>query len=149
MKLKDLCVLDVATCTPNHTISVAAQLMREHHTGDLVVIDDGDEEQEPVGMITDRDIVIEVVALGRDPAKTLVGDVMSSRTVVASESEDVEDALERMAAHGVRRIPILNDSRCVAGIFAFDDLLRVHAQQATRLLDVITKEQTKEQRLRR
>lgn len=149
MKLKDLCVLDVATCLRDHTITAAAQLMRERHTGDLVVIDDGDQEREPIGILTDRDIVIEVVARGRDPDKTTVGEVMSDRIVIASESEEPAQALERMAAHGVRRVPVVDDAGCVAGIIALDDILRVHAQEAARLLDVVTKEQTKEQRSRR
>ncbi|MET0657509.1 MAG: CBS domain-containing protein, partial [Steroidobacteraceae bacterium] len=62
---------------------------------------------------------------------------------------DVEQALERMATHGVRRVPVLNDERCVAGIVALDDLLRVHAEQGVRLLDVVNKERNREQRVRR
>jgi hypothetical protein len=79
MKLKDLCVLDVASCTPQLTIEEAARLMRQYHTGDLVVIDNADEEPEPVGIITDRDIVLEVLAKGRDPHKTTVREIMSTQ----------------------------------------------------------------------
>ena len=149
MKLKDLCVLDVACCLPGSTISEAARLMRQHHTGDLVVLDDADEEREPVGIITDRDIVLEVLAKGRDPGRTAVREIMSTQLVVASDSEDYAEALQRMATHGVRRIPVVDDKRCVLGIVTLDDMLRVHAAQANRLLDIVGKEQAREQRTRR
>ena len=149
MKLKDLCVLDVASCTPQSTIAEAARLMRQYHTGDLVVLDNADEEREPVGIITDRDIVLEVLAKGRDPGKTTVREIMSTQLVVASESEDYAEALQRMATHGVRRVPVVDDQRCVLGIVTLDDMLRVHAAQANRLLDIVGKEQVREQRTRR
>ena len=149
MKLKDLCVLDVAFCTPDVTVVEAARLMRQHHTGDLVVLDDADEEREPVGIITDRDIVLEVLAKGRDPGRTTVREIMSRQLVIASDSEDYAEALQRMATHGVRRVPVVDDKRCVVGIVTLDDLLRVHAAQANRLLDIVGKEQVREQRARR
>ncbi|HEX4974159.1 MAG TPA: CBS domain-containing protein [Steroidobacteraceae bacterium] len=149
MKLKDLCVLDVACCTREVTVSAAARLMRERHTGDVIVVDDADEDREPVGILTDRDIVIEVLAKGRDPDKTTVAEIMATQLVVAGESEDSTQALQRMAAHGVRRIPVVDDERCVVGIITLDDLLREQAEQATRLLEVVTKQQSKERRARR
>lgn len=149
MQLKDLCVLDVACCTRELSIAAAARLMRQHHTGDLIVVDDADEEREPVGIITDRDIVLEVVARDRDPGKTTVGEVMSNRLVVASQSEDLTQALERMATHGVRRLPVVDDERYVLGIVTLDDVLREHAGQAKQLLNVVTTEQMHEQRTRR
>ena len=149
MRLKDLCVLDVACCTRDISVAAAARLMREHHTGDLVVIDNADEEREPVGIVTDRDIVMEVLAQGRNPDQTSVGDVMSKQLVVASESEDVSQALQRMVAHGVRRIPVVDDEECVLGIVTLDDMLRVHAEQASSLAHIVSKEQMREQRGRR
>lgn len=149
MKLKDLCVLEVACCTREVTITAAAQLMRERHAGDVIVVDNADEEREPVGILTDRDIVIEVLAKGRDPNKTTVAEVMATQLVVAGENEDSTQALQRMAAHGVRRIPVVDDERCVVGIITLDDLLREQAEQATRLLEVVTKQQAKERRARR
>ena len=149
MQLKDLCVFDVACCTRDITVIAAARLMREHHTGDLVVIDNADEEREPVGIITDRDIVIEVLAQWRDPGKTTVGDVMSKQLVIASGSEDASHALQRMVAHGVRRIPVVDDKQCVLGIVTLDDMLRVHAEQANSLAHIVNKEQSREQRSRR
>jgi CBS domain-containing protein len=149
MQLKDLCVFDVACCTPDVSVTAAARLMREHHTGDLVVIDNADEEREPVGIVTDRDIVVEVLAQGRDPDQTKVGDIMSKQLVIASESEDAFQALQRMVAHGVRRIPVVDDEQCVQGIVTLDDMLRVHAEAANSLVQIVSKGQTREQRARR
>lgn len=149
MKLSDLCVLDVAYCTADITVHAAAKLMRQHHTGDLVVIDQSEGGREPVGMITDRDIVVQVLAIGRDPSMTRVMEVMNAPLVIASGSEDLDTALDRMREHGVRRLPIVDDAGNLLGIVTLDDLLRVHARQAGALLDVISKEQTREHRVLR
>jgi CBS domain-containing protein len=149
MKLKELCELDVVCCTRELTITAASRLMRERHAGDLVVVEELDEERAPVGIITDRDIVVEVLARNQDPGKVTVGEVMSKQIVIASESEDSAQALQRMAAHGVRRIPVVDDQQRVIGIVTLDDLLREHTEQAGRLLEVVTKQQTREKRTRR
>lgn len=149
MKLKNVCTLDVACCTGNTTTSEAARLMRQHHTGDLVVIDDLEGERIPIGIITDRDIVVEVLGKGLDPAKTTVASVMSTRLVVADSCEDVSEAVERMRAHGVRRIPVTGDGGSLMGIFTLDDLLKLNADQLDASVAIVSKEQTRENRVRR
>lgn len=149
MKLKELCELDVVCCTRQLTIAAASRLMRERHVGDLVIVEELDEEREPVGIITDRDIVVEIIARDKDPRMVTVGEVMSKPVVIASESEDAAQALQRMAAHGVRRVPVVDDQRRVIGIVTLDDLLREHTEQANRLLEAVTKQQTREKRTRR
>lgn len=149
MKLKELCELDVVCCTRQLTIAAASRLMRERHVGDLVIVEELDEEREPVGIITDRDIVVEIIARDKDPRMVTVGEVMSKPVVIASESEDAAQALQRMAAHGVRRVPVVDDQRRVIGIVTLDDLLREHTEQANRLLEAVAKQQTREKRTRR
>jgi len=146
MLLKDLCTLEAACCTRDMTISEAARLMQQHHAGDLVIVDDPAERRRPAGMLTDRDIVVRVIAEGIDPHKALVGDHMTSPAVVGSSREDVEAALERMHRHGVRRLPILDERERLLGIVSLDDLLRLHTERAQDLLAIITKEQTRERR---
>ena len=148
MQLKDICILDVACCTRETTIIAAARMMRQLHTGDLIVIDDSD-ERIPAGIITDRDIVVEVLGQGRDPTKTTVADVMTTQLVIASDSEEVSQALERMRTHGVRRVPVVGEGGRVVGIVTLDDMLKLHAEQASALLDIIVKEQNHEGRARR
>ena len=149
MKLKNVCTLDVACCTGDISIAEAARLMRQRHTGNLVVVDNADEERIPVGIITDRDIVIEVLGKGLDPAKTTVANAMSTQLVVADCGEDVSDAVERMRAHGVRRIPVTGDGGSLLGIFTLDDLLRLNAEQVDAPAAILSKEQTRENRTRR
>jgi CBS domain-containing protein len=149
MKLKELCVLDVASCHQGTTIAEAARLMRQHHTGDLVVTDESDGTPEPVGIVTDRDIVMEVIAKGHDPDRTQVGEVMARPLVLASGSETVSTAIERMRAHGVRRLPIVDDRGAVFGIITLDDLYRVLAEHTAALAAIVSKEQTRENRGRR
>lgn len=149
MKLKDLCILDVASCKREATVAEAARLMRQCHTGDLIVLDETDGSREPVGIITDRDIVMQVVAQGRDPNHTLVADVMAAPLVVAGTSEDTDTAIERMRSHGVRRLPVINDAGEIAGILTLDDFQRYFADQSATLAAVVTKGQTRESRGKR
>jgi CBS domain-containing protein len=149
MYLKDICVLDVANCTREHTVATAAQIMRQQHTGDLIVVDDNDGGLKPIGIITDRDIVMEVLALGRDPHSTQVGEIMSKQLVVAAGHEDVATALERMRTHGVRRLPIVGDRECMLGIVTLDDVLHWVAQQVNALCEIVDKGRTREQRSKR
>lgn len=149
MKLNELCVLDVACCRKDTTIAEAARLMRQHHTGDLVVVDETDGTREPVGIVTDRDIVMQVVAKGHDPERTRVSEVMASSVVLASGSEDLATAVERMRTHGVRRLPIVDDSNTLLGILTLDDLYRALAEHTAALAAIVSKEQTRENRGRR
>src|SRR6478609_4488133 len=108
MMLSAVCTLDVASCSPRISVLEAARLMRQKHTGDLVVVDDVEDSQEPIGVITDRDIVVEVLANDLNPATTTVGSIVRHPVVVAHDSEEPATALERMRTHGVRRIPIVS-----------------------------------------
>lgn len=149
MLLKDVCVLDVACCARGTGIIEAARLMRKHHTGNLIVVDDPDDERTPAGIITDRDIVVEVLGNGRDPMKTAVADVMHAHLVIAHEDEDTAVAVERMHQHGVRRVPVVNRHGSLIGIFTLDDALKLHAARAAELAEIVAKEQTREGRTRR
>ena len=149
MKLQDLCVLDVARCARNTTIAAAARTMRQQHVGDLIVVDDTDGTPEPVGIITDRDIVTEVIGRGLDPDKTSVADIMTRQLVIAAASEDVDTAIERMRTHGVRRLPVIDANGGVLGILTLDDIYRHQAEQAAALVTIVNKEQSRENRGRR
>lgn len=149
MLLSNFCILDVACCTPRTTILEAAHLMRKKHTGDLVVVEDDEERQEPLGIITDRDIVVEVLANGLDPSTTTVSSVIRTPVVIAREGEDSAQALERMRVHGVRRMPVVGSRGKLVGIVTVDDMLKSLAQQATVLTEIVSREQRQEERGRR
>jgi CBS domain-containing protein len=149
MLLKDLCTPDVVYCTPRTTILDAARLMRQRHVGDVIIVEDEESEQTPLGLITDRDIVVEVLAQERDPATVMVRDIMRTPVIIAHASEDAADALERMKRHGVRRIPVMSEKRRLAGIVTLDDLVRQLAVDAAALAEVIVREQDREHHTRR
>ncbi len=149
MLVNEICVLDVASCGRDAGILEAARLMRQHHTGDLIVVDDPDGDRVPVGIVTDRDIVVEVLANGLDLAETKVAEIMSSKLVIAGAEEDSSDAVERMRLHGVRRLPVVDHAGRLMGIVTLDDMLTLHAAQAAALADIVSKEQRREHRAKR
>ncbi len=149
MLLKDICTMDVVCCGRRTRALEAARLMRQRHVGDLIVVDDPEEERTPIGLITDRDLVLDVLGNGLDPATTEVASLIHRTLVIANESEETAQAIERMREHGVRRIPVVNDQGGVVGIVTLDDLLRVLVADASALLDVMAKGKRQEQRTRR
>ncbi len=149
MTLNDICTLNVAFCARDTNLLQAARLMREKHTGTLVVVDDPEGERTPAGIVTDRDIVVEALANELDPAKTSVAKIMGNRLVIGNAAETVPEAIERMRLHAVRRLPVTDRNGRLAGIVTLDDLLTLHARQADALAEIVAKEQTHEQRARR
>ena len=148
MLLKEICTPEVICCTPGTSVLAAARLMREQHVGDLVVVNDPDGDQSPLGMVTDRDLVVEVLARERNPASVTVREIMRQPVVIAGGDEEAGKAAERMRRHGVRRVPVMGNDRKLAGIISLDDLLVQLATDANRLVEVVAQEQGREHRTR-
>jgi len=149
MWLKDVCTLDVVCCRAETRAVDAARLMRHRHVGDLVVVDDPDETRIPLGIVTDRDLAVEVLGNDLDPAETTVGSLMRHPVVIANESEDTSQLLERMRAHGVRRVPVVDDRGGVVGIVTLDDVLKHLVDEAGALLEIMNRGRKREQLARR
>ena len=149
MLLKEICTPDVVHCTPETTALRLARLMRERHVGDVVVVEDAENDQTPVGVVTDRDLVVEVLGRERDPARVSAREIMRKPVVIARTTEDTAQAIERMKAHGVRRIPVMDEQHRLAGIVSLDDLLKQLAAEAGALVDIVSREQDREHRDRR
>ena len=143
MIIGELCNRDVVIIEPNESIDTAAQLMRRHHTGDLIVVDN-QKNRKPVGIVTDRDLVIEVLAVSLDYSKLSVGDIMSDQLATASELESLTDVLQRMSDKGVRRMPVVNELGRIEGIFTLDDFIDVLSDQTRLAASLIRNEQVKE-----
>ncbi|MEJ7805157.1 MAG: CBS domain-containing protein [Telluria sp.] len=103
MRVGEICTVQTIYCKRDESVQGAALLMRKYHVGDLVVIDSLERERIPVDIITDRDIVVSVIALGLDPGSLLVGDIMSDDLLTASADDDVYETIERMRVRGIRR----------------------------------------------
>ena len=145
MRVIDLSVHHVETITADVSVRDCAKRMRERHVGSLVVIDG---QNKPAGMITDRDIAIEVVARERDFDKTLVGEVMARPAVVAKASENIVDALARMREFGIRRLPVVDEDGTLAGVVTNSNMLEELSMMLDSLVRNIKSSKTREVELR-
>jgi CBS domain-containing protein len=148
MKIGEICTVQTIYCKRDETVQEAALLMRKSHVGDLVVVDEPDGSRIPIGIITDRDIVVSVIALGLDPASLLVGDIMSDDLLTASEDDDVYETIERMRFRGIRRVPVVNPGGGLIGIVSVDDLLEFLAEEMSELSRISSHQQAHEKRAR-
>lgn len=144
MPVGEVCIREVIICDQATSIREAAQLMRQYHVGDLLVVDERDGRRIPVEIITDRDIVLSVVALKLDPAVTSVGNVVSEKIVTIREDQGLFDTIQLMRAHGIRRMPVVDQQGALAGIVSVDDLIQLLAEEMNELAKLITREQTQE-----
>ena len=149
MPVGEYCNRDVAIAYPDTEVREAAKLMRKHHVGDLVVVDPVGDENIPVGVITDRDIVIEVIAEDLDLDEVTVGDIMSVDLVTARERDDLWDTLNRMRIQGIRRLPVVNDSGGLEGILTADDVLELFAEGLMDIVSLVQREIGQEAERRR
>lgn len=150
MNVGEICRRQVVTVRPFDELLSAAHLMREKHVGYLVVVEPAVAEKtwRPVGVLTDRDIVVGVLAREADARALRVEDVMTSKPVVVRMSDSVSHALGEMRRIGVRRLPIVGDLEELVGVIALDDVLEAFSGQLQDLVGSIRKEQRVEQALR-
>ena len=148
MNISEICTVQTITCARDETVQGAALLMRKHHVGDLIVVDQLDGEQVPAGIITDRDIVVSVIALGLDPAGLQVGDIMSDDLLTCGEDDDVYATIEHMRLRGIRRVPVVNRAGGLTGIVSADDLLEFLAEEMGDLSRISANQQAQEKRTR-
>jgi CBS domain-containing protein len=149
MAIGDICVREVSVTERGTTALEAAKLMRQYHVGDLVVVDGTSGRRVPVGIVTDRDIVISVVATGLDPKIFTLGDLLTREVVVGSADEGIFETIQKMRRHGVRRMPIVDAQGSLVGIVSVDDLIQLLAEEMTELSKLISREQARETLSRR
>jgi CBS domain-containing protein len=141
----EFCNRDVVVVTRETTVIAAAQLMRHHHVGTLVVCERlNGGRRIPVGIVTDRDVVVEVVAPELRADTITVGDIMEPGLVTARETEGLTQTLEIMRYKGVRRLPIVGADGQLIGIVAIDDLLAVLAEELDDVAKIIARGQMHE-----
>ncbi len=130
-KCSDIMTKDVVTCTPEDTIVEVAQLMKNEDIGPVLIVDN-ERSKTLVGIVTDRDIVVKVIADGQDANTTRVGDVMSKKLVTCRADDDVDVAMKAMAQFQLRRIPVVEENMRLVGIISQADLAtRVDAPEKT------------------
>ena len=149
MPIGNIRTREVVVAKRGTTVSEAARLMRSHHVGDVVVVDEVDGRKVPCGIVTDRDIVIGLVAQGLDPDTIQVGDLMMTGIVVGRELDGVADTLEIMRVKAVRRKPIVDALGTLVGIVTADDLLQLLSEEISALAAMINREKRREVTVRK
>jgi CBS domain-containing protein len=135
--VRDICTRVVVTVSPEATVHEAAHRMRSRKVGALVVTG---ETGKPVGILTDRDIVVRVVALGKDPAKVQVGSIIRRNPTVIREEQGILDATKILSRRGVRRLPVVDAKGKLAGIVALDDLLMLLGSEMSHIASALASE---------
>lgn len=145
----EYCVRDVVVVAPDTPIKQCAKLMHDHHIGSVVVIQEKRKVVKPVGIVTDRDITIEVVAFGLDAATLTAEDFIRGDLAVVQEGADLLAALALMREHGVRRLPVVGHKGALVGIISADDLITLIAGELDGLASTLRAEFVRERETRR
>jgi len=148
MKATDVCNREVVTVETHDSLRDAAALMRQHHVGDVVVVERSGGYLAPLGILTDRDIVVEVVAEGVEIEDVTVGDAMTGELVTAGEDDDLLSTLERMRENAVRRLPVIDAKGVLVGIVTLDDIIGLLAKELTEVWALIVRERRHEAEVR-
>lgn len=148
MSIGELCSREVVVVNRDEPIREAVRLMRQHHIGDVIVVETREGHRRPVGILTDRDIVIELLSAGVDLESVAIRDAMSFELVTVRESDDLLETIERMGERGVRRVPVVDDAGALVGILSIDDVIELAAEQLSGLARLVRRERMHEQQRR-
>src|SRR5690606_9127629 len=144
MSVGDICNREVICIQPHEDLADAVRLMRRHHVGDLVVVEDQAGLRYHICIVTDRDIVVRVVGQGLPLDDFSVADVMTHELTTARESDPVPETLRRMREKGVRRLPIVDERNHLKGILTADDVIDLLAEEIGNLAQLIKNEYHRE-----
>lgn len=148
MSIGEFCNREVIIARREESVLEAAQLMRRYHVGAVVIVDEINGKRYPVGVLTDRDLVMEVLVNKLDPETVLIGEILGESVVTVKTSDGVFDTIQHMRRRGVRRAPVVDDNRELIGIITVDDLIAVLAEEMNELYKLIRHEQEREIELR-
>lgn len=148
MPVSELCIRDVVIVGRNDSALEAARLMRQHHVGDVIVVDEMHGANIPVGIITDRDLVVEIMAMEIAPQSLSAGDIMASDLATIEEDRGLFEAIVYMRSLGARRLPVVDGKGSLVGIQTLDDLLELLAEELSDISRLLKCERKKEMRRR-
>ena len=143
------CTRDVVTVAPDASVVDACTLMRKHHVGAIVIVEEGGDGRKPLGILTDRDIAVEVVALGLAPETLKVSEVVQRPVTTIRDDSGYAETVRLMSVNGVRRMPVVDAGGKLVGIITVDDILRQLASPLVALSDLVARERHFEQTTRR
>ena len=146
--IADICNRHVVSVRRDCPIADCAKLMHDRHVGALVVVEESLLHKHPVGVITDRDLAIEVLAFGVDAKLICAEDVMLEPLATVSRTAGIGEAIAIMREHGVRRLPVVDEQGSLCGIVSADDLWTTLSGQIETLVGVIRKSEARERQSR-
>ncbi|MCB1984274.1 MAG: CBS domain-containing protein [Burkholderiales bacterium] len=144
MPISELCNREVVVIQKDEPVLEAARLMRQHHVGDVIIVEEQSGIKKPIGIVTDRDIVVEIMATELDPAVITVGDITVPKLVTVQENTGIFDVIQYMRRKAVRRSPVIDDRGELIGIITLDDLLQLLAEELSELATLAKREIEKE-----
>ncbi|MFA6903803.1 MAG: CBS domain-containing protein [Gallionellaceae bacterium] len=144
MPVSEICNREVVIVQRDATVHEAAKLMRQHHVGDVVVVEERKGVRVPVGIVTDRDLVVEIMVPELVQTVITVGDIMGSELATVKDSTGIYESIQYMRAEGVRRLPVVDSKGGLVGILTLDDLLELLAEELLELSRLVRQEQKKE-----
>jgi len=149
MAIGEICNREVIIVDRETTVHEAARLMRQHHVGDVVIVEVLNGVRKPVGIVTDRDLVVEVMAPDLAPMVITVGDIMVPELAMVQDSTGIYEAIQYMRGKSVRRMPVVDSQGGLVGILTLDDLLELLSEELLDLSSLVKREQKKESLSRR
>lgn len=144
MPIGEVCIRDVVFAEREMSLRDAAKLMRQFHVGDLIVAENHDGQRIPIGIVTDRDIVMEVIAKDLNVDDFAVGDVVGATLITTRESDGIFETIQSMRSHGVRRVPVVSGDGALVGIVSMDDVLELLAEELVGLAHIAGRERQTE-----
>ena len=148
MRAGDICNREVVVVGEESSITEAAGIMREYHVGDVVICKAKYGKQYPIGIFTDRDIALEIVAKGTDPDSVSVGDAMSFELTTVTDDDDLMHVIGVMRDKGIRRVPVVDTDDALVGILTVDDILDLLSEVLVDLVHLVDRQRKRETRLR-
>jgi CBS domain-containing protein len=149
MSVSECCNIGVVCCEADTTIPEVAGLMRKHHVGDVIVIENREAGRVPIGIVTDRDIVIETVAVELDVKVFTASDIMNTPIVTIGAGDGLIETLRAMRDHKVRRMPVIADNGELYGIVTADDIMRLLSLELSLMTEAISDQPIRESKLRK
>jgi CBS domain-containing protein len=143
MKISEICRSDVVSIDQNASAAEAAKIMKRSRIGSLIAIEEG--SNKPIGIITDRDIVLKVIAEGKDPSSVKIAEFMSKNLYMENQDTDIAEVISMMKEKGIRRVPIIDDESRLCGIVSLDDLCLMVDKEQDNIADIIRKQISKAQ----
>lgn len=149
MSIGEICNREVVIAERSVPVAEVAALMRQYHVGDVVVVEAMAGRRRPVGVVTDRDLVVEVMAAGLAPDALKVGDLLGGEIAVVREDEGIFETIRYMRSKGVRRMPVVDREGWLLGIVTLDDLVALLAEEMQQMAALISVEQRHESERRK